>query len=73
MLAADEAVLEEQPDGTWAITALNNRSYGYMPGPESWAAVQRALHATGIRYPDGFSEVHPLDGTWAEILAILCS
>jgi hypothetical protein len=73
VLAAGEAVLEEQPDGTWAITALNNRSYGYMPGPESWPAVERALHDTGIRYLDGFAEVYPLEGTWAEILAVLRS
>gem|GEM_PF-1339532 len=73
VLAAGEAVLEEQPDGTWAITALNNRSYGYMPGPESWPAVDAALRGTSIRYPDGFTEVHPLEGTWAEILAVLRS
>jgi hypothetical protein len=71
-LAAGEAVLEEQPDGMWAISALNNRSYGYMPGPESWGAVARALRDTGIPYPtDGFSEVYPLEGTWDEILAVL--
>jgi hypothetical protein len=73
VLAAGEAVLEEQPDGTWAIAALNNRSYGYMPGPECWPAVERALRDTGIRYPDSFAEVYPLDGTWAEILAVLRS
>jgi hypothetical protein len=73
VLAAGEAMLEEQPDGTWAITALNNRSYGYMPGPESWAAVDRALQTTGIYYPDGFAEIYPLEGTWAEILAVLRS
>jgi hypothetical protein len=73
VLAADEAVLEEQPDGRWAITALNNRSYDYMAGPESWPAVDAALRGTGIRYPDGFAEVHPLEGTWAEILAVLRS
>lgn len=73
VLAAGEAVLAEQPGGVWVITALNNRSYGYMPGPESWAAVDRALRATGISYPDGFAEVHPLEGTWAEVLAVLRS
>ncbi len=74
VLAAGEAVLEEQADGTWLIAALNNRSYGYMPGPESWAAVERALRATGVAYPtEGFSEVHPLEGSWAEILAVLRS
>lgn len=64
-------MLEEQPDGTWAITALNNRSYGYMPGTESWSAVERALRHTGIPYPDRFAEVYPLDGSWAEVLAVL--
>jgi hypothetical protein len=48
-------VLEEQPNGAWAITALNNRSYGYMPGREPWLA----------------AEVYPLEDTWAEILAVL--
>lgn len=52
---------------------MNNRSYGYMPGPESWSAVDAALRGTGIRYPDRFAEVYPLEGTWAEILAVLRS
>jgi hypothetical protein len=74
VLAAGEAVLEEQPDGTWAITALNNRSYGYMPDASSWAAVERALRDTGIAYPtEGFSEIYPREGSWAEILAVLRS
>lgn len=73
VLAAGEAVLEEQPDGSWAITALNNRSYGYMPGPESWDAVERALRDTGIAYPAGFSEIYPLEDSWAEVLAVLRS
>jgi hypothetical protein len=74
VLAAGEATLEEQPDGTWAITALNNRSYGYMPDASSWAAVDRALRPTGIAYPHhGFSEIYPREGTWAEILAVLRS
>jgi hypothetical protein len=74
VLAAGEAVLEELPDGTWAITALNNCSYTYMPGPESWQAVTRALQGSDIPYPTGgFTEVYPLEGTWAEILAALRS
>ena len=74
VLAAGEAMLEQQPDGTWAITALNNRSYGYMPDVSSWAAVERALRDTGIAYPpDGFSEIYPREGSWAEILAVLRS
>lgn len=32
-----------------------------------------ALDATGILHPDGFAEVYPLEGTWAEILAVLRS
>jgi hypothetical protein len=74
VLAAGEAVLEEQPGGVWAITALNNRSYGYMPDAASWAAVERALRDTGIAYPtEGFSEIYPREGSWAEILAVLRS
>jgi hypothetical protein len=74
VLAAGEATLEEQPDGTWAITALNNRSYGYMPDASSWTAVDGALRPTGIAYPHhGFSEIYPREGTWAEILAVLRS
>lgn len=41
-----------------------------MPGPESWPAVERALRDTGIPFPDGFAEVYPLEGTWAETLAL---
>ena len=74
VLAAGEAVLEERPDGTWAITAINNRSYGYMPDAASSAAVEQALRDTGIPYPhDGFTEIYPREGTWADILAILRS
>jgi hypothetical protein len=72
VLAAGEATLEEQPDGTWRITALNNRSYGYMPDECSWAAVDRGLSATGVEYPrGGFTEVYPTEGTWEDVLAIL--
>lgn len=73
VLAAGEAILEEGADGSWTITALNNRSYGYMPEAGSWAAVTKALRDTGIPYPHGFSELYPRDGTWAEVLAILRS
>ncbi|MFP5275166.1 hypothetical protein [Coleofasciculus sp.] len=72
VLAAGEATLEEQPDGTWHITAINNRSYGYMPTSASWIAVERALTGTGIPYPqDGFTEIYPHEGTWADVLAVL--
>lgn len=74
VLAAGEAVLEQQPNGTWTITALNNRSYGYMPQASSWTAVDAALRSSGITYPaDGFSEIYPREGTWAEILEVLRS
>jgi hypothetical protein len=72
VLAAGEAFLELGPDGVWRITALNNRSYGYMPAASSWAAVDRALADTGFEYPrEGFSEVYPIEGSWREILAAL--
>jgi hypothetical protein len=49
-----------------------NRSYDYMPGPESWAAVDQALRTTGLLYPtDGFSDIYPHEGTWDKILAML--
>jgi hypothetical protein len=72
VLAAGEAVLEEQADRSWQIVALNNRSYDYMPGPESWPNLDAALRDSGIAYPsEGFSEVYPLEGSWDEFLAIL--
>lgn len=72
VLAAGEAVLEEQADGCWQILALNNRSYDYMPGPESWSAIDAALRDSDIAYPmDGFSEIYPLEDSWDELLAIL--
>jgi hypothetical protein len=72
VLAAGEAILEEEASGRWRIAALNNRSYDYMPDGASWAAVDRALAATGIDYPrEGFSEVYPLDGTWEDVLKTL--
>jgi hypothetical protein len=72
VLAAGEAMLEEDTTGRWRIAALNNRSYDYMPEVASWAAVDRALAGTGIEYPrEGFSEVHPLEGTWGDVLAAL--
>jgi hypothetical protein len=72
VLAAGEALLQEQQDGTWAIVMLNNRSYGYMPAAESWAALDAALAPTGIPYPrEGWSEVYPREGTWADVLAVL--
>jgi hypothetical protein len=73
VLAAGEATLEEQANGTWHITAINNRSYGYMPDASSWVAVDQALAQTGVAYPAGFSEIYPREGTWIEILAILRS
>jgi hypothetical protein len=73
VLAAGEATLEEQADGTWHITELNNRSYGYMPDASSWTAVDQALAQTGIVYPDGFADIYPLEGTWAEVLEVLCA
>jgi hypothetical protein len=72
VLAAGEATLEEQEDGSWRITTINNRSYGYMPDATSWAAVDRALVATGIVYSrEGFTEIYPSEGTWADVLAVL--
>jgi hypothetical protein len=72
VMAAGEAVLEQRPDGAWRTASLNNRSYGYMPDPTSWAAVDRALATTGVEYPRaGFSEVYPMEGTWAKVLAVL--
>lgn len=72
VLAAGEAILEEDAAGRWRIAALNNRSYDYMPDASSWAAVDRALAGTGIDYPsEGFSELYPLDGTWEDVLATL--
>ena len=62
MLAAGEAIVEEGADGSWAITALNNRSYGSMPDAGSWAAVARALRDTGIPYPHSFIELYPREG-----------
>ena len=72
VLAAGEAALEEGPDGVWRISALNNRSYGYMPDASSWSALVRALQTTEVEYPeDGFTEVYPLEGSWADVLAVL--
>jgi hypothetical protein len=72
ILAAGEAFLEASPEGSWRITALNNRSYGYMPAAACWVAVERALASTGVEYPHaGFCEVYPSEGTWAEVLAAL--
>lgn len=72
VLAAGEATLEELPDGAWRITALNNRSYGYMPEACCWAAVERSLSATGVEYPrGGFTEIYPSEGSWEDVLATL--
>jgi hypothetical protein len=72
VLAAGEATIEEQPDGTWRIAELNNRSYGYMPEASSWQSVDRALTSTGIEYPrGGFTEVYPHEGSWADVLTVL--
>ena len=71
VLAAGEVWFRKSSDGTWEIRAINNRSYGYMPGAESWAAVDRALSGTGVPYPEAFTEVYPLEGSWADVLEVL--
>jgi len=43
-----------------------------MPDGSSWTALDQALRATGIGYPqDGFSEIYPREGSWADVLAVL--
>jgi hypothetical protein len=71
VLAAGEAVLEEENE-VWHIVELNNRSYGYMPDASCWQAVDKALCNTAIDYPrQGFTAIYPVEGTWADVLAIL--
>lgn len=54
-------------DGQWLVYFAMGPTRQYY----SWTAVSRALRDTGIAYPAGFSEIYPLEGSWAEVLAIL--
>lgn len=54
VLAAGEITFGLSPAGV-EVSAVTNQSTGYCPGPESWAAVQRALAGAGIPGPNYFT------------------
>lgn len=40
------------------VVEISNQSTGYCPRPASWPALQKALAAIGMAYPEGFTQTY---------------
>ncbi len=62
VLSAGEVYFEIHSPGKWEISYINNRSYGYLPHPNSYKWIKESLYSSGIKLPEHFTEVFPKEG-----------